>query len=391
MKPYLYHTIITDLEKGGVFHYFGKHKGTNPVYKGSGRAVKNAKALNKQCKKDGLPERYVLEHIVVQEFDTYKECSKNEKFIIALGKEQFGEQCLNIRTEEKENSPYIFDEKFQKYVSINKSKAMLKKWADPELRAKRLSKFRETYFINQKTKFVKTPFSFEDLREMAKYITHGEFIKKMGTYGVKLTSCNLFDFAPYVKMSPFMDMKVLQEQYKKDKGALDIIKHGINIEHFLAYKDGIDTPTAMFKKFGQPGEYENKSKYRRIIRSIEKCLGIKREIKKGTRQNQDELYRIWLEEPMRWPSFKDKVVALGYKSTDYSWMVATFCEKSGIKFQRLKTGAKFRPEIADNFEALKNLWQQKRDTCHKFRTRAVAAGYANINYMKFVQTMMTSY
>lgn len=385
MKPYLYHTIITDLEKGGVFHYFGKHKGTNPVYKGSGNVVKNAKALNRQCKKDGLPERYVLEHIVVQEFDTYKECSENEKFIIALGKEQFGGHCLNIRTEEKENSPYIFDEKFQKYVSINKSKATLKKWADPELRAKRLSKFHETHFIK---KFVKTPFSFEDLCEMAKYITHGEFIKKMGTYGVKLTSCKLFDFAPYVKMSPFMDMKVLQEQYKNDKGVLDIIKHGINIEHYLAYKEGIDTPNAMFKKFGKVDE--NEMTYQRIIWTIEKYLGIKREIKKVTRQNKDELYRIWLEDPMRWPSFKNKVVALGYKSTDYSWMVATFCEKSGIKFPRI-AGVKFRPEIADNFEALKNLWQQKRDTYRKFRTRAVAAGYANIDYMGFVQTMMMSY
>lgn len=388
MKSYLYHTIITDLEKGGVFHYFGKHNGNKPKYKGSGRVVRNAKALNHQCKKDGLPERYVLEHIIVQEFDTYKECSKNEKFIIALGKEQFGCHCLNICTEEKDINPYVFDEKFQEQVSINKRKATMKSWADPELRAKRLAKYRETRRINIR-KFDKTPFSFEDLREMAKYITHREFIEKMGTYGVKLICCKLFDFAPYVKMTSFMDMKVLQEQYKKDKCVLDLIENRINIEHYLAYKEGIDKPTAMFKKFGKVGE--NVTTYQRIIRSIEKCLAIEREIKKVTRQNKDELYRIWLEDPMRWTSFKTKVVALGYKSTDYSWTVATFCEKSGIKFQRLKTGAKFRPEIADNFEALKNLWQQKRDTYNKFRKRAVAAGYANVDYMGFVQTMMTSY
>lgn len=385
MKPYLYHTIITDLEKGGVFHYFGKHKGNKPKYKGSGSVINNAKALNRQCKKDRLPERYVLEHIVVQEFDTYKECSKNEKFIIALGKEQFGCHCLNIRTEEKENSPYIFDEKFQEQVSINKSKANLKKWADPELKAKRLSKFHETHFIK---KFVKTPFSFEDLKHMSKYMSEQDFLQKMRTYGVKIDSCFLFDFAPDIKMSSFMDMKVVQELYKKDKGALDIIKHEINIEHFLAYKDGLSAGE-MFKKFGQPGEYE--MTYQRIIWTIEKYLDIKREIKKVTRQNKDELYRIWLEEPMRGPSFKDKVVALGYKSTNYTWMVASFCEKSGIKFPIFEAGVKFRPEIADNFEALKNLWQQKRDTYHKFRKRAVAAGYANIDYMGFVQTMMTSY
>lgn len=339
MKPYLYHTIITDLEKGGVFHYFGKHNGNKPKYKGSGRSVLNAQALNKQCKKDGLPERYVLEHIIVQEFDTYKECSKNEKFIIALGKEQFGGHCLNIR-EEKENSPYIFDEKFQEQVSINKRKATLKKWADPELRAKRLAKFHETHRIKVIRKFDKTPFSFEDLREMTKYITHGEFIKKMGTYDVKLTSCKLFDFAPYVKMSPFMDMKVLQEQYKKDKGALNIIKHGI---------------------------------------------------KKITRNN-DELYHIWLCEPISYVPFKVKAVNLGWpKSFNYAWIVATFCEKSGIKLPVSEAGVKFRPEIADNFEALKNLWQQKRDTYISFRKRAIAAGYANVDYMGFVQTMMTSY
>lgn len=387
MKPYLYHTIITDLEKGGVFHYFGRHKGTNPVYKGSGRAVKNAKALNKQCKKDGLPERYVLEHIVVQEFDTYKECSKNEKFIIALGKEQFGGHCLNIRTEEKDINPYIFDEKFQEQVSINKRKAILKKWADPELRAKRLAKFHETRVINLQKKFDKTPFSFEDLKHMAKYMSEQDFVQKMGTYGVKLTSCNLFEFAPDIKMSLFMDMKLLQEQYKNDKGVLDIVKNEIQLEHYLAYKEGLSAKE-MENRFGIGS---NEMAYHFIISKIERLLGIEREIKKVTKQNKDELYRIWLEEPMRGASFKAKVVALGYKSTNYSWTVATFCEKSGIKLPISEVGVKFRPEIADNFQDLKTLWKEKRDTYSKFRKRAVAAGYANIDYMGFVQTMMTHY
>lgn len=389
MKPYLYHTIITDLEKGGVFHYFGKHKGNKPKYKGSGNVVKNAQALNHQCKKDGLPERYVLEHIVVQEFDTYKECSKNEKFIIALGKEQFGGHCLNIRTEEKENSPYIFDEKFQKHVSGNKSKATLKKWADPELRAKRLAKFRETRFINQKSKFDKTPFSFEDLCKMSKYMTQYEFIEKMGTYDVKLIRCKLFDFAPYVKMSSFMDMKVLQEQYKKDKCVLDLIEKGINIEHYLAYKEGIDTPTAMFKKFGKVDE--NEMIYQRAIKKIKEFCGIDDYSETRNKHNYTELFKIWIQEPMKGINFSKKVVSLGFHKTNYDSIVAKFCEQSNIKLPISEVSEKFRPEIADNFEELKTLWFEKRDSYHKFRKRAVEAGYANINYMGFVQVMMTHY
>ena len=296
MKPYLYHTIITDLEKGGVFHYFGKHKGTNPKYKGSGRSVLNAKALNRQCKKDGLPERYVLEHIIVQEFDTYKECSKNEKFIIALGKEQFGCHCLNIRTEEKENSPYIFDEKFQEQVSINKSKANLKKWADPELKAKRLAKLRETLFINQKKmgwadpelkakrvakyretrrimalrKFDKTPFSVDAVREMAKYMTEYDFVRKMKTYDVKITSCKLFDFTCYVRMSPFMDMKVFQKEYKQNKSIIDLAKNGITLEQYQAFREGLSSK--------EMNERLNCTipNCRIIIKKIKKFLALKR-------------------------------------------------------------------------------------------------------------------
>lgn len=91
MKPYLYHTIITDLETGELFHYVGKHKGHNPKYKGSGACISFFQNYNKRIR-----QRFILETIILKTVDDYQMLRYHENILIIETSKQFGSRCLNV-------------------------------------------------------------------------------------------------------------------------------------------------------------------------------------------------------------------------------------------------------------------------------------------------------
>lgn len=86
IRPYLYHTIITDLETGEIFHYFGKSNGNYKNYVGSGTFVTKMKHN----------PRYEIECIKCVFFETHRECWEAEPGWIQAGLKQWGDKCKNI-------------------------------------------------------------------------------------------------------------------------------------------------------------------------------------------------------------------------------------------------------------------------------------------------------
>lgn len=100
-----YHTIITDLETGELFHYVGKHKGTNPRYKGSGACIAFFQNYNRRIR-----QRFVLETIILKLVDDYQMLRYHENILIIEASKQFGSKCLNVAGNGKASSSCFYKE-----------------------------------------------------------------------------------------------------------------------------------------------------------------------------------------------------------------------------------------------------------------------------------------
>lgn len=397
MKPYLYHTIITDLVTGELQHYFGKHNGKNPKYKGSGSCIAKATAANKRLRSKQQPPRFLLEHIIVQEFETMKECSENEKYLIATGNEQFGMLCKNVRTEDYPDNPFMYFPEYQEEVSKNKSAAVKAAWAIPEAKARRLAKWRKT---DSDKLLAKLPgFTERDICEIAKLISQDQFVaklKELKVSKVKTDRVTFLNFAEPYELGCWNDFKDAQKIYlEKGPESFWSLSGKFNAIHLEAYESGADTYQKMYNAIGKSDELP--TDYRSIVDAIHREKGILEEVmesrvkKNNVKQYKSELLEIWKQKPCYAPEFKKKAIVLGYPEADYTPIIAEFAESTGIKLAITPHGPKFKGEIAARFDSLKALWLENRLSYHKFRAVAVANGYENRSYQGFVQHMMMHY
>lgn len=393
-KPYLYHTIITDLVTGEIRHYFGKHNGKNPKYKGSGSCVLKATAANKRLRSKQQPPRFLLEHIIVQEFDTMKECSENEKYLIATGNEQFGMLCKNVRTEDSPDNPFMYFPEYEEQISKNKSAAVKAAWADPVLKARRLERNLRAALDKMLAKLPE--YTEHDIREIASLLTQEQFVAKLKELGVKTDRVTFLDFTEPYELGCWNDFKDAQKIYLENGyESFCCLSGKFNAIHLEAYESGADTYQKMYNAIGKPDELP--TDYRSIVDAIHREKGILEEVmesrvkKNNVKQYKSELLEIWKQKPCYAPEFKKKAIVLGYPETDYKAVVAEFAETTGIKLAITPHGPKFKGEIGAKFDSLKALWLENRLSYHKFRAVAVANGYENRSYQGFVQHMMMHY
>ncbi|HCA9562475.1 TPA: hypothetical protein MYJ90_001699 [Klebsiella pneumoniae] len=125
MYYYTYHTILE--LNGEMLHYFGKHKTVtlSNTYHGSGR-IFDVDGVN------------VVETIIVEFANSSTENSRNEEKLIACGKAQFGDKCVNIHL-------HSIDYEHDMDVKESISSAIKEIWRDKEFKSAVSAKHKENW------------------------------------------------------------------------------------------------------------------------------------------------------------------------------------------------------------------------------------------------------